>query len=100
MSSSKALPAELRDRAVRRQFYTRSDAEAILDWCEDEPCKFLGFDVAERLEDGNWMLLIDPILDLSRQTDNFEAVRRGRQFLAEYDQENRIFEPVWEGRPT
>ncbi|MBD2841956.1 hypothetical protein [Erythrobacter rubeus] len=94
------LPLALADRAVRRRFFTKDDAEAVLDWCEASGHKFLGMDVAEQLPDGNWMLLIDPILDLSYQTDNFEAVRRGRQFLTEFATSNRIFEPVWEGRNT
>ena len=100
MASRNTLPPELASRAVRRQFFARQDAEEILNWCEDQGHKFLGMDVAEQLPDGNWMLLIDPILDLSHQTDNFEAVRRGRQFLAEFASDARIFEPVWEGRST
>ncbi|MEC7742978.1 MAG: hypothetical protein VYE13_10965 [Pseudomonadota bacterium] len=97
-TATNPLPSELAQRAVRRQFFDRDDAEAILDWCEDNACKFLGIDVADKQTDGNWMLLLEPMLDLSNQTDNFEAIRRGRQFLAEYDQRDRIFEPVWEGR--
>ena len=37
-------------------------------------------------------------LDLSRQTENFEAIRMGRVFLSEYDGEGRMFEPVWQDR--
>ena len=100
MASRNPLPQSLAEKAVRRQFFKRDDADAVLDWCEDNGLKFLGMDVAEQMTDGNWVLLIDPILDLSHQTDNFEAVRRGHEFLAEYDAQNRIFEPVWEGRST
>lgn len=100
MGASQPLPNDLASRAVRRQFFGRKDAEAVLDWCEENGLKFLGMDVAEQQDSGDWMLLIDPILDLSTQTDNFEAIRRGRQFLSEFDSVNRIFEPVWEGRST
>ncbi len=100
MGARNPRPRDLAERAVRRQFFKRGDADVILDWCEENGHKFLGMDVAEQMGDGNWMLLIEPILDLSNQTDNFEAVRRGHQFLAEYDAKNRIFEPVWEGRNT
>ena len=98
MTATNPLPRDLAQRAVRRQFFAREDAEAILDWCEDNGHKFLGIDVADQQDDGNWMLLLEPMLDLSKQTDNFEAIRRGRQFLSEYEQMGRIFEPVWEGR--
>ena len=47
--------------------------------------------------DGTWTLLADS-LDLSRQTENFEAIRMGRVFLSEYDGEGRMFEPVWQDR--
>ena len=50
-----------------------------------------------RAEDGSWTLLPDS-LDLPRQTDNFEAIRMGRVFLAEYDGAGRMFEPVWQDR--
>ena len=48
-------------------------------------------------DDGTWTLLADS-LDLSRQTENFEAIRMGRVFLSEYDGEGRMFEPVWQDR--
>ncbi len=98
MAARSPLPEALAARAVRRQFFEPKDAVTILNWCEDNGHKFLGMDVAERMPDGNWMLLINPILDLSSQTDNCEAVRRGHQFLDEFGAENRIFEPIWEGR--
>jgi hypothetical protein len=53
--------------------------------------------VAQKQDDGNWTLLADR-LDLTRQTENFEAVRMGRVFLAEYDGDGRMFEPVWQDR--
>ena len=54
-------------------------------------------DLAQKREDGSWTLLPDS-LDLPRQTDNFEAIRMGRVFLAEYDGAGRMFEPVWQDR--
>ena len=54
-------------------------------------------EVAEKQDDEAWVLLPDT-LDLSRQTDNFEAVRRGRDFLRDYDGEGRMFEPLWQDR--
>ena len=59
--------------------------------------RFLGMEVAEKQDDEAWVLLPDT-LDLSRQTDNFEAVRRGRDFLRDYDGEGRMFEPLWQDR--
>ena len=93
------IPTEFAARAERRRWFNRADAEQLLDWIEDSGQRFLGIDLAQKQDDENWMLMIDS-LDLSRQTDNFEAVRRGRDFLRDYDGEGRMFEPVWEGRST
>ena len=92
------LPDDLAMRAERRTWFSRKDAGRVLDWIEDGGHRFLGMDVAEKVADGNWMLLIEPILDLSSQTDNREAVRIGRDFLADHDDTGRMFEPVWQGR--
>jgi hypothetical protein len=79
------IPPQFEARAERRVWFDRQDAE-----------RFLGIELAEKGDDETWTLLADN-LDLSRQTDNFEAVRRGRDFLRDYDGEGRMFEPVWEG---
>ena len=84
-------------KAQRRNWYTRENAEQLLDWIEETGQRFLGVDVAQEQDDGSW-LLIDEGLDLSRQTENFEAVRRGRQFITEYDGKGRMFAPVWQDR--
>ena len=97
MVISKELPAALAAKAQRRNWYARPDAEQLLEWIEDSGQRFLGVDVAQEQADGSW-LLIDEGLDLNRQTDNFEAVRRGRQFIAEYDGAGRMFAPVWQDR--
>ena len=97
MVISKELPADLAAKAQRRNWYAREDADALLDWIEETGQRFLGVDVAQTQSDGSW-LLIDEGLDLSRQTENFEAVRRGRQFIAEYDGKGRLFAPVWQDR--
>ena len=91
------IPTGFADRAERRSWFARSDAEALLDWLEDSGHRFIGMDVAQKREDGDWTLLADT-LDLSRQTENFEAIRMGRVFLAEYDGDGRMFEPVWQDR--
>ena len=93
------IPTEFAARAERRRWFNRADAEQLLDWIEDSGQRFLGIDLAQKQDDENWMLMIDS-LDLSRQTDNFEAVRRGRDFLRDYDGEGRMFEPVLEGCAT
>ena len=95
-----ALPGLHRDElaewfAAAGQPAYRSDQ--LLDWIEETGQRFLGVDVAQTQDDGSW-LLIDEGLDLSRQTENFEAVRRGRQFIAEYDGKGRMFAPVWQDR--
>ncbi|MBK63638.1 MAG: hypothetical protein CL575_12030 [Altererythrobacter sp.] len=97
MVISKELPAALAAKAQRRNWYTRENAAELLDWIEETGQRFLGVDVAQAKPDGSW-LLIDEGLDLSRQTENFEAVRRGRQFIAEYDGSGRMFAPVWQDR--
>lgn len=93
------IPAQFAAKAERRVWFARADAEAVLDWIEDSGQRFIGLDLAQKNHDESWTLLLDN-LDLSHQTDNFEAVRRARVFLAEYDGEGRMFEPVWEGRST
>lgn len=96
MLNHSKLPDALAARSERRNWFSRGDAEELLGWLEDSGCRFVGMEVAQKLEDGNWMLLDDPVLDLKRQTDNFEAVRMGRVFLSEYDGEGRMFEPLWQ----
>ena len=91
------FPDGFERRAERRSWFARGDAEALLDWLEDAGHRFIGLDVAQKREDGSWTLLPDS-LDLPRQTDNFEANRMGRVFLAEYDGAGRMFEPVWQDR--
>ena len=92
-----SFPEQFAARAERRFWFNRVDAEQLLDWLEDNGERFVGMEVAQKQADGTWLLL-DDCLDLSRQTENFEAVRRGRDFLREYDGEGRMFEPLWQGR--
>ena len=99
MAAESKVPQRFAARAERRVWFARQDAEELLDWIEDSGQRFLGMDLAQKCEDGQWTLLLDS-LDLSNQTDNFEAVRRARVFLAEFDEEGRMFEPVWQGRST
>lgn len=89
------IPERFAERVERRTWFHRADAEELLDYLEDSACRFIGMDVAQKHEDGNWTLLADQ-LDLSRQTDNFEAVRMGRVFLVEYDGDGRMFQPLWQ----
>ena len=97
MGMQQKIPPQFADRAERRVWFNRADAEHMLDWIEDSGQRFLGMDVAQKQEGEAWVLLPDT-LDLSRQTDNFEAVRRGRDFLREYDGRGRMFEPIWQDR--
>lgn len=97
MAQPANMPERLASRAERRKWFARPDAESLLDWLEDDGQRFVGMDVAQKQDDGNWLLLGEN-LDLSRQTDNFEAVRLGRVFLAEYDGDGRMFEPIWQDR--
>ena len=99
MATAHDIPPQIAERAERRKWFAREDAERLLDWIEDSGRRFLGIDVAQKREDGSWTLLLDN-LDLSRQTENFEAVRMGRVFLSEYDREGRMFEPVWQETAT
>ena len=98
MSVSLPLPEHLAARAQRRSWFTRADAEDVLSWVEDTGRRFLGMDGAQKVDDEAWTLLAEPQLDLSRQTDNFEAIRMGRMFLAEFDEDGRMFDPVWQER--
>ncbi|WP_379921555.1 hypothetical protein [Erythrobacter sp. R86502] len=98
MPSFADLPPDLLAKAERRTWFNSGDALLILDWLAEANERFLGMDVAQKLEDGEWMLLIDPILDLSYQTDNCSALDEGRRFVNENEGVGRMFEPVWEGR--
>jgi hypothetical protein len=98
MPSFADLPTDLFAKAERRTWFNSSDALRILDWLAEANARFLGMDVAQKLEEGKWMLLIDPILDLSYQTDNRTALDEGRRFVEENDGVGRMFEPVWQGR--
>ncbi len=100
MTSSLRLPAALAERAHKRGWFKPADAQDVLEWLAKHDGRFLGFDVAEQMEDGKWMLLIDPIQDLSKEADRDVALKLGREFLEEHQSANRIFEPVWEGRNT
>ena len=97
MGMHMTIPTEFEARAERRRWFSRDDAERVLDWLEEDALRFVGMELAEKGADDSWTLLPDR-LDLSRQTDNFEAVRRGRDFLRDYDGEGRMFEPVWQDR--
>ncbi|MBX7481392.1 hypothetical protein [Qipengyuania qiaonensis] len=97
MGMQQKIPSHFADRAERRVWFNRPDAERVLDWIEDSGQRFLGMEVAQKQGDDAWILLPDT-LDLGRQTDNFEAIRRGRDFLREYDGKGRMFEPVWQDR--
>ena len=97
MGMQQKIPPQLADCAERRVWFNRVDAGRLLDWIEDSGHRFLGMEVAEKQDEEAWVLLADT-LDLSRQTDNFEAVRRGRDFLRDYDGEGRMFEPIWQDR--
>lgn len=99
MAIESKVPEHFAARAERRVWFGRQDTDELLTWIEDSGQRFLGMDVAQKHDDGQWTLLLD-CLDLSNQTDNFEAVRRARVFLAEFDGEGRMFEPVWQGRST
>ena len=98
MASFADLPPDLLTKAERRTWFNSGDTLRLLDWLAEVDGKFLGMDVAQKLEDDQWMLLIDPILDLSNQTDNCLALHEGRRFVEESDGVGRMFDPVWEGR--
>ncbi len=92
------VPPDLLAKAERRTWFNSSDTLQLLAWLADQDVKFLGVDVAQKCEDGKWILLADPILDLSSQTDNLSALEQGQRFVEENDGAGRMFEPVWEGR--
>lgn len=98
MPSFTDLPPGLLAKAERRTWFNRDNALEVLDWIAEKNARFLGMDVAQKLDDGEWMLLIDPILDLSNQNDNQAALNDGRMFVDVHDDTGRMFEPVWEGR--
>ena len=97
MPSFADLPPGLLAKAERKTWFNSSDALLILDWLAEANERFLGIDVAQKLKDGKWMLLIDPIFDLCDQTDNCAALDEGRRFVNENDEAGWMFNPVWEG---
>ena len=47
MGMQQKIPPQFADRAERRVWFTRDDADRLLNWIEDNGLRFLGMDVAD-----------------------------------------------------
>ncbi|MBX3565114.1 MAG: hypothetical protein KF730_11135 [Sphingomonas sp.] len=97
MAREKQLPLALAQLAERNTWFSGADAMRILDWLEAEKLPLQGFEVARKLSDGNWMLLLDPMIDFPDGTPVPEIIDAGRTFLHEYAATDLMFEPRWAG---
>lgn len=93
MPYSPPPPAPLAEAAERETWFTPHHAGQVLDWLEKMGTPLLGIDVARKLPDGKWMLLIDPMLD---DRDGIPVtIEAGRRFINEHAEPDIMFEPVW-----
>jgi hypothetical protein len=65
----------------------------VLDWLEKIGAPLLGIDVARKLPDGNWMLLLEPMLDGRNGID--VTIEAGGRFIQEHADPDLMFELVW-----
>lgn len=88
-------PANLLALAERESWFHFDDGQLVLDWLEQNKIKLLGIDTARKSPDGNWMLLVDPMLDLGSAEEDCDTIEEGRRFLAANEVEDFMFELVW-----
>ena len=93
MASQQLLPAHLASLAERSSWFSSDDALKVLDWLDQENWQFLGFDSALRQSDGTWMLLLDPILDLSHEADAANGFAVAKKLITE--NQNLMFDLVY-----
>jgi len=97
MVQEKTLPSELSQLAERQTWFSREHTERILAWLEGERLPLFGIEAARKLPDGNWMLLLDPMLSLGVEVDPVASVQQGRDFITQHADTDLMFEPVWPG---
>ena len=93
MGASLTLPAALRDRAERDTWFDSDSTMSVLDWLDASNMPLLSIETARKLNDGKWMLLLDPMLSTS-SSSGF-AVQQGRDFVSQHAALDMMFEPYW-----
>ena len=91
--SEEVLPEQLASLAERKCWFSLSSSEAILDWLEKSRHQLLGVDSAKKLPGGDWVLLLDPILDFSDDTDQVSVFTRARDMIR--NNPSLMFDLVW-----
>ena len=89
MGMQASIPEQFAPRAERRKWFMRSDAEELIGWLEDNGSRFVGMEVAQKLEDGNWLLLDEPVSHLDARNNSLvsqlildEVNRQGAAVIA------------------
>ena len=94
MEQDLSLPAELAQRAERDTWFNAGDALQVLDWLEGNGCSFLGFDSARKELDGSWVLLPEPILDVSSSQTTAHGVAFARELIGRHP--DLMFDLAWD----
>jgi hypothetical protein len=97
MVEEKTLPAELSQLAERQTWFSRQNAERVLAWLESERLPLYGIEASRKQPDGNWMLLLDPMLSVGDDVEPAASIQQGRDFIAQHSDADLMFEPVWPG---
>ena len=97
MVQEKTLPSEVAQLAERRTWFSQENAVRVLAWLESERLPLFGIEAARKLPDGNWILLLDPMLTLREEIDPAASIQLGRDFIAQHSDLDLMFEPVWPG---
>lgn len=99
------MPPQLAELAERETWFSREDAMRVLDWLESESLPLYGMETARKLSDGDWMLLVDPMLVTCLGLNGTEetsplivgSICEGREFLDANPSGDLMFEPTWPG---
>ena len=97
MVEEKTLPPELAQLAERKTWFSCPNAERVLAWLESEGLPLFGIEASRKQADGNWMLLLDPMLNLGDNVEPAASIQQGRDFIAQHADADLMFEPVWPG---
>jgi hypothetical protein len=89
------LPAKIAGLAERQTWFDSNGAMEVLNWLSAKHVQLSGIETARKCSDGEWMLLLDPLLDLSSVEDPDLSIKEGRAFVTENADKGLMFEMVW-----